>query len=120
MTLRPDELDRIVADVRERHGERLPARPLPGEIEQPERRRAREERTAWVLAEEVMVDVNRERIDTGARAFTDDDIDAVIQRVIDGIFAVEKLADAMRDPDVENVMVKGAGSVRVEFASGRV
>ena len=120
MTLLPDELDRVVADVRERHGARLPARPLPGEIEQPERRRAREERTAWVLAEEVMVDVNRERIEAGARAFTDDDIDAVIQRVIDGIFAVEKLADAMRDPDVENVMVKGAGTVRVEFASGRV
>jgi Flp pilus assembly CpaF family ATPase len=80
----------------------------------------REERTAWVLADEVMVALNRERIDAGAHALTDDDVDAVIQRVLDGIFAVEKLADAMRDPDVENVLVKGAGAVRVEFASGRV
>ena len=120
MTLRADELDRIVADVRERFGSRLPPRPLPGEVEHTEQRRAREERTTWVLEQEVMVELNRERIDTGVRAFTDDDIDAVIQRVLDGIFAVEKLADAMRDADVENVMVKGAGPVRVEFASGRI
>ena len=120
MTLRTDELDRIVADVRERFGSRLPPRPLPGEVEHSEQRRAREERTTWVLEHEVLVEVNRERIDTGARAFTDDDIDAVIQRVLDGIFAVEKLADAMRDAGVENVMVKGAGPVRVEFASGRI
>lgn len=118
-TLRTDELERICADVRERFGSRLPPRPLPGEVEHPEQRRIREERTAWVLGEQVMVELNRERIDTGARALTDDDIDAVIQRILDGLFAIEKLADAMRDPDVENVMVKGAGPVRVEYANGR-
>ena len=119
MTLRPEDVDRVVADVRDRFGSRLPPRPLPGEAEHPGQRRVREERTAWVLAEEVMVELNRERIDAGAQAFTDDDIDLVVQRILDGIFAVEKLADAMRDGDVENVMVKGAGPVRVEYASGR-
>lgn len=119
MTLRDEELDRIVTDVRERFGSRLPPRPLPGEVERPEQRRMREEQTIYVLSEEVMPELNRERLDIGVRVLTDDDADTIIQRILDGIFAIEKLADAMRENDVENVMVKGNGPVRVEYAAGR-
>ncbi len=119
MSLRTEELDRIVTDVRERFGSRLPPRPLPGEVERAEQRRMREEQTIYVLSEEVMPELNRERLDTGVRVLTDDDVDTVIQRILDGIFAIEKLADAMREHDVENVMVKGSGPVRVEYAAGR-
>ena len=117
---RDDPLDTLVAQVRERFGDRLPPQPPPGRVETDDERRVREEQTRHVLFDDVMPAVNRSRIDSALRALDEADEEAVVQRVVDAMFALGRLAAVLRDPDVENIVVMGARPVRVEHADGTV
>ena len=115
-----DHLDAIVTQVRERFGDRLPPQPAPGRTETDDERRLREEQTRHVLFDDVMPALNRDRIDAGLRSLAEADEEAIVQRVIDAMFALGRLAAVLRDSDVENIVVMGAKPVRVEHADGTV
>jgi hypothetical protein len=117
-TIADTELDEIATDVRTRFGEEFPPAPVPGSPENDEERLMREEKTEAAVYDALRT-VNRERIAQQRLPLTEDDEVAVCRRIIDAMFGIARLAELMRDDQVENIRVEGNRPVRVDYADGR-
>ena len=112
-----DDLDVLAGEIRRDFGDRFPVK---ARNETAEETQLREERTRLVLEREVLPEVAARRRDARAAALSAVDERTVVDHVIAALFTIPKLMGALRNPNVTDILVFGAASVRVEELDGTV
>ncbi len=110
-----DQLEALAADVRRTFGDRFP---LPRRDETAADRELREEITRDLLENQVLAEVERQRLTDRQSPLTDAQQQALVELVLSEMFGLPKLLSVLRDPGVTDVLVFGADPVRVERADG--
>ena len=110
-----DQLEALAADVRRTFGDRFP---LPRRDETAADRELREEITRDLLENQVLAEVERQRLTDRQSPLTDAQQQALVELVLSEMFGLPKLLSVLRDPCVTDVLVFGADPVRVERADG--
>lgn len=111
-----EELDALTVQLRREWGSELP---VPVRNETGEERQERREATQHVLFEVLLPRLNRERLAAKEPALRTTDEDALVGRVLAGMFGLVTLLEELRDPALEDVVVNGADAVLLMFADGR-
>ena len=110
-----DALEVLAAEVRRTFGHRFP---VPHQGESSAERELREEITRDVLENEVLVEVEAQRLAQREAPLGEADQRALVELVLSEMFGLPKLLSVLRDPLVTDVLVFGADPVRVERADG--
>lgn len=110
-----EELDQLVIDVRRTYGDRFP---VPGRDESPTERERREAHTREVLDHVVVPELDRTRVLNRVAPLTAQEHAALVELIVSEMFGLPRLLTVLRDPQVTDVLVFGADSVRVERADG--
>lgn len=113
-----DDLGELSELIRREYGAILPG---AGARESHSDRERRQEKTKFVLEREVMPEINTARVESGKPALPVADEDHVIELVLSSMFLLPHIMGILeREPLAEDLMVLGAGAVRVDRADGTV
>lgn len=113
-----DDLAELSELIRREYGATLPA---AGSRESHADRERRQEKTKFVLEREVMPEINAARVERGKPALPVEDEDHVIELVLSSMFLLPHIMGILeREPLAEDLMVLGAGDVRVDRADGTI